>query len=385
MIYLDNAATTFPKPEPVYRASERFIRTQLANPGRGTHALAGASAAALERTRRLLARLLGGAQPERIVFTSGATAGLNSVLHGWLRPGDAVWISPLEHNALRRPLHVCEQAGVRVSLLPHDVWGRVLPGALQQRLAALRPEQRPRLLAVNQASNVSGLAQPLADIAELAGRFGVPLLVDTAQAAGCLPLGFAPAELPCFIVLTGHKGLFGLPGCGALYVHPELRLRPLLQGGTGAHSAAAAMPADLPAGLEAGTLNVPGIHALGEGLRWLFGQGLEVVRRHEQALLDELLAGLAEIPGLRVLGREDASGVPLASLQLAGLAPEELAAVLDASFGIAVRAGLHCAPDAHRLLGSFPHGSLRVSLSPLNQSGDVRALLAALSEVAGSL
>ncbi len=384
MIYLDNAATSFPKPEPVYRASESFIRTQLANPGRGTHSLAQASAAAIERTRRLLAKLLGVSEPRRIAFNSGATAGLNTVLHGLLQAGDAVWISALEHNAVCRPLHVCQRRGVQVAQLPHDPLGRVLPGVLQQRLADLRPEARPRLLVVNQASNVSGLAQPLGDIAALAARYQVPLLIDTAQAAGCLPLGFNPSEVPCCIVLTGHKGLFGLPGCGALYVHPALRIRPLLQGGTGAHSGVPAMPEELPAGLEAGTLNVPGIHALGEGLRWLFGEGLEKVHKHEQALLLELLDGLARIPRVRVLGREDAGGAPLVSLQLEGMAACELAALLD-SLGIAARAGLHCAPDAHRLLGSYPHGSLRLSLSALNKIEEVRTAVGALEEIASSL
>ncbi len=318
----------------------------------------------------------------RIAFTSGATAGLNAVLQGWVRPGDSVWVSELEHNAVSRPLHRLGLAGVRIERLACDRLGTVCPVRLRDRLRS----ELPRLVIVNQASNVSGLLQPLDGIAEACAAQHVPLLVDTAQAAGSVPLGFDPAAQPCFVVLTAHKGLYGLAGCGALFASPELELPPLLLGGTGGDSLDPAMPEAWPAAQEAGSLNVLGIHALGAGLDWLEAQGIDRLRAAEEALEAELIVGLEEIPELEIVGRApDRPSVPVVSVRLPDIEPAELGGLLDASFGIAVRSGLHCAPDAHRLLGTLPGGTTRISLGAFSSSADVQAVVAALREVAEEL
>jgi cysteine desulfurase / selenocysteine lyase len=378
-IYLDNAATTFPKPEAVYRAMDSFMRTAAANPGRSGHGMALQADVVVARARQALARLLNAPAPERIVWTANCTEALNLALKGLLRPGDTVVTTALEHNAVARPLRALErQRGIRLVRVP-------CPGGvpdLDALLEAVRPGTR--LVVMVHVSNVSGAALPVAEVGERCRQVGARFLVDAAQSAGSLPLDVRAMGID-LLAVPGHKGLFGPPGTGALYVGEGVELEPLKEGGTGSASERDEQPAELPQRYESGTLNSVGIAGLGAGVEWLLETGREAVRRRETALTERLWNGLAELPGVTLYGppadgRDDARGAAM-SLNLEGWDPTDAAQVLDESFGIQCRPGLHCAPWAHRSLGTFPAGTLRLSPGYFNTEEEMDAAVGAVREL----
>lgn len=381
-VHFDNAATSFPKPEAVWDAVDAWQRRNGAPVGRGSYAGAVETQRAVDRCRLLAARLLGAEGPDRVSFAFNGTDALNLALHGLLRSGDHVVTGTIEHNSVLRPLRELERRrGVSVTRLAPGPDGRLDPRAVAQ---ALRPETR--LVAVMHASNVSGAIQPVAEIAETARRHGALVLVDAAQTAGHLPIDVRNlgADL---LACSGHKGLLGLLGTGLLYVRPgiEDRLDPLRQGGTGTSSESDDQPGTLPEKYESGNHVAPGLIGLAEGLAWLAERGIDAVRRHEIEVTERFLAGARRIAGLVLHGparAEDRTGV--VSATAAGFAPHELAAVLDEGFGIRTRAGLHCAPGAHRALGTFEGGgTVRFSAGPFTTPDDVDRALAALGEILG--
>ena len=380
MIYLDNAATSFPKPPQVSEAIADLLAHRAGNPGRSGHGLAVAAQAVVADTRRQLASFFGARDPSRVVFALNATDALNTALWGLLRPGDRVVTTSVEHNAMVRPLSALAERGVAVERVPCAPDGTLDLDDLARALEAAPT----RAVAMTHASNVCGTILPVQDAARLAHRHGAVLLVDAAQTAGVLPIDVVEMGID-LLAFPGHKGLLGPTGTGGLYVSPEVRLAPLRQGGTGTRSEEERQPEELPEALEAGTVNTVGIAGLGAALRVLQGLGLAHVQAHEAALATRLLAGLRDIPGVRVHGTGDPRRqVAVVSITVDGWEPVDLGAALDSTFGIAVRPGLHCAPIAHRTLGTFPHGTVRLSPGISTTEEEIDQALAALRGLAGA-
>jgi cysteine desulfurase family protein len=377
-IYLDNAATSFPKPESVYRALDVFARQDLANPGRAGHKMALAAERALDDCRHLLNQLFGGKGPERWIFTLNCTDALNMAFKGVLADGDHVLTTDLEHNSVSRPLRALELAG-RISLtrIAADGGGTIDPDALRR---AITP--RTRLLALTHASNVLGTVQPVAEVGRIAREHDLLFLVDAAQTAGVLPIDVQEMNID-LLAFPGHKSLLGPTGTGALYVGPRARVRAWREGGTGGDSSSETQPREYPYFLEGGTPNVLGVAGLTAGVRHVLEQGLESIHAHEVALVERLWRKLDDLGGYRVFGHRDhARRVGTISFRSEALPAAELGGILDQAFDIAVRPGLHCAPYIHRALGTFPDGTVRVSPGPFSSADDIDQLAAALAEVA---
>jgi len=375
MIYLDHAATSHPKPAAVVDAMVAFLRDVGASPGRSGHRLSAQAARLVFEARESVARLLGVSDSRRVVFTVNATMALNLALQGLLGPGDHVVSTSLEHNSVARPLaRLKATRGVTETVVPADAAGVLDP----QRVAdALGP--RTRLVVVTHASNVTGALQPVRAIKQAIGT--VPLLVDAAQTAGAVPLDLERDGLD-LVAFSGHKSLLGPQGVGGLALGPGLQLAPLVTGGTGSRSESEEHPTFLPDALEAGTPNTPGVVGLGAGAELLLARGVEATREAEVRRFQRFLDGLRGVPGLALQGPPDAaSRVASASITLANRGPSEIAHLLDRRYGILVRAGLHCAPRAHRALGTFPTGTVRLSAGASTTDADLDAALAALAEL----
>jgi cysteine desulfurase / selenocysteine lyase len=383
MIYLDNAATSFPKPEAVYRGMDAFVRAAGANPGRSGHRRAVEAEAMIDETRRLLARLFGAPRPERVVFGHNATDALNMALKGVLRPGDHVITSVLEHNSVNRPLNQLERDGlITVTRLSATIAHLIDADAVAAAWSA-----KTRLVAVTHASNVTGTIQPIREIGQIARERGGLLLVDAAQSAGAVPID-VEADMIDLLAFTGHKGLLGPTGTGGLVVGERADVLPWRLGGTGGDSSDPLQPSELPYRLEGGTPNVFGLAGLREGLRVVLEQGVETILAHERGLLTAFLKELRRPESFSFYGAAEAflerggeNRVGLLSFNVAGFSPAELAALLDQHFDIAVRSGLDCAPYAHRHLGTFPDGAVRVSVGLLTTAEDVLGAAAALNEI----
>jgi cysteine desulfurase family protein len=369
-IYLDHSATSFPKAPQVVESMARFVEHEAGNPGRGGHRLTVAASRAIEGAREDVALLLG-ADPERTLLGPGATFWLNSVLLTCLNPGDRVVTSALEHNAIMRPLRWLEESrGIEVAVDP-GAGEDGLPTVESIRTAVAAAPTA--MVVLTHASNVSGAVLPVADIARAVAP--VPLVVDGAQTAGSLPLDFSTLGVAAF-ACSSHKGLLGPPGSGVLLLGPDFHVDPLVRGGTGSRSESEEMPEHLPDRLEAGTPNGPGIVGLGAACRWLTIHEVERVAERERLLVGRLAGGLREIDGVRLHGwREGAPHTGVLSFTVDGTDNGELAARLDREHGIMVRPGLHCAPAAHRRLGTFPDGTLRVGIGPFNTEDDVDTLI----------
>jgi cysteine desulfurase/selenocysteine lyase len=378
-IYLDNAATSWPKPEAVYAAVDHYQRTLGAPAGRGTYAQAAEVERQVLGCRLALAELLHVSDPRRIVLTFNGTDALNLALDGLLRPGDHVVTSVCEHNSVLRPLAALrDRRQVAVTYVPVDRAGRVDPDDIRR---ACTP--RTRVIALVHASNVTGTIQPAEAVGQIAREAGAYFLLDAAQTLGYLPVDVQRMGVH-LLAAPGHKGLLGPLGTGLLYVAEgvEAELQPIRQGGTGTHSEEEAQPRELPDRYEAGNLNVPGIVGLQAGVRHVLAAGVEAERARQQWLMTRLLAGLHELDGVQVYGPPDAAGrVGLVSLRWEGLSPQELASVLDAQWSIQTRAGLHCAPRMHASLGTLPEGTLRLSVGHFTTLDQIDTVLAALATI----
>jgi cysteine desulfurase / selenocysteine lyase len=409
-IYLDNAATSFPKPETVYAAVDRYQRELGAAVGRGAYATSVEVQRTVDRCRQKAAQVFGVKDPRRIVFTFNGTDSLNLAIHGLLRPGDHVVTTVVEHNSVLRPLRELQVAelarvqtrdvesseflriplpGISVTYVDCDDTGRVDPKDVQ---AAIRPETR--LVAVIHASNVTGVVQPIAEIGEIVRKAGAVFLVDAAQSAGHVPVDVSafPVDL---LACPGHKGLLGPLGTGILYVREgiEEQLRSTRQGGTGSQSESDSQPASLPDKYESGNHNAPGLFGLEAGLTYLLERGVEDVRVHELELTGRLLEGFGDVPGLRIHGPSNGPARSPAPTERVGVVsvshpdfePQVLAALLDEHFGVQTRAGLHCAPRIHERLGTLAHGgTARFSIGPFNTADDIDAAVTALREITGA-
>ena len=369
-VYLNNAATSFPKPQRVVDAVVRALGAPPADTGRG-----GGEADPRAECRRLLAALLGVPDPLRVVLLPSATHALNLVIGGLATVGGHVVTTPLEHNSVLRPLaHLARDRGIGVTIVRPERTGRLSPAAFAAAL-----DRGTCLAVVNHASNVSGGIQPIEEIAELVARAGVPLLVDASQSAGILPIDHEALPGRVFVAFSGHKALLGPAGVGALIV-PDDSLPQDVVGGTGAQSESVLHPAQLPLRHEAGTPNLPGIAGLCAGVRAVAECGVERGGRQRAELVRELTGELGRIPGVRLVPvAADDGRVGVLSFNLAGWDPRDVGFALREVFGIEVRAGLHCAPLAHRFLGTAPLGTVRVSFGSHSTLPDAVALFDAVA------
>ena len=380
MIYLDNAATSWPKPESVYQTMDEFLRTKGGNPGRGGHSLAIAARETVEETRMLIARFINAPEIDQIIFTLNCTDSLNLGLKGLLRPGDHVITSCIGHNSLVRPLKKLERKGVKVTGVPPTE----KTGFMSARDIEIAITRDTKLLVATHASNVTGVIQPVEEYGAVAHRHGIVFMVDAAQTAGKHPIDVQAGNID-LLALSGHKGLFGPPGTGVLYVGNGVDLDSLREGGTGSHSEQEEQPRDLPYRYESGTVNSVGISGLGAGLKYILKEGLERIRAHEKTLVDELIEGLTNIAGITLFTAKDKTKqAPVISFNIEGFEPGEVGAILDQAFDIKVRAGLHCAPAAHKTFGTFPRGTVRLSPGYFNTADEMGFTIKALEKIARS-
>ncbi len=382
MIYLDNAATSWPKPPIVVRTMSDYLENAGGNPGRSGHRLSIAAARYVYDTREALAELFSVPDPLRIIFTLNVTHALNLALRGLLRPGDRVVTSSIEHNSVMRPLRELERQGVGLTIARCQGDGTLHPDTMRQ---AVTPGAR--LVVVNHASNVMGAILPIAEIAQIAHESGAMLLVDSAQTAGVLPLDVQAMGID-LLAFTGHKGLQGPPGTGGLVIGSRVdvsQLMPLVRGGTGSRSEFEEQPNELPDRFESGTPNGVGLAGLGAGVRWVLERGVEHIRAHELELATALKSGLRSIGGVTVYGPTDpAQSTAVVSCRVAGHRVSEIGLRLDEEFGILCRVGLHCAPAAHKTIGTFPEGTIRLAPGPLTTMDDIDATIAAFVKLAQS-
>lgn len=399
LIYLDNAATSFPKPPQVQEAMVHYLNEVGANPGRAGHKLSVRASRIVQKARESIAALFNVNDPSRIVFTLNVTEALNTVINGYLNPGDHVLTTSMEHNSVMRPLKHLEASGtITLTTAPCDHKGIL---KIDDFRNLLKPETA--LVIVNHASNVCGTIQNLRKIKEIIGT--VPLLVDAAQTAGCFPID-VEADGIDFLAFTGHKGMLGPQGTGGFYTREGLMVRPLIRGGTGSVSEELEQPGFLPDALESGTQNNVGIAGLGAAVEFILNEGIEKIRRHEAALVTDLLKQLYNSVGLTIYGPLDAelqistlsitfdSIMPMedepgftgcGSINLAwmeeGIPISEAGDRLDDEHDILVRVGLHCAPMAHRTLGTYPDGTVRLSMGYFNTPDDIAYAADAINKI----
>lgn len=375
MIYVDNAATSWPKPEIVYQTHDRVLRN-TGNAGRGVNQASLAAGRQLLHTRDSLARLFNIEKSERIVFTQNITEALNTGLQGLLESGDHVLISSLEHNSVMRPLEYLKSRGVEYSVVPCYKDGTLEINDLK---AYLRPATK--MLCFTHASNVLGTILPLKEIGNFAREQELLFMVDSAQTAGVISIDVQEMNID-FLAFTGHKSLFGPPGTGGFYLREGLSLRPLIYGGTGLHSAKLEQPQVWPEGLESGTRNTPGIAALGAGVEYILQEGAQKIRRHELNLTALLIGLLKEFEGAKILGPVNPElRTGLVSCTFPGISPDIICTRLDRNYGIITRSGLHCSPLAHQTAGTEREGALRISPGAFNTEEDIKILCRALHEI----
>lgn len=377
MIYLDNAATSWPKPEPVYRAMDEFAREHAGNPGRSGHRLAVASEQRVQECRKRLARLLNAESPERVILTLNATDALNIALKGFLREGDHVITSHTEHNSINRPLGAMARAKfVTVDKARSDTNGIVPPEEIEHLI-----RNETRLIAITHCSNVLGVVNPIEEYAKIASRHGIRLLLDASQSIGVVPIDVRALELD-MVAFPGHKNLFGPMGTGALYVREGIWLNAFREGGTGFHAEEEIHPEEMPFRLEGGTPNAHGYAGLAAGVQFVEETGLGEIRRHEHHLAIAFIERLRENRRVRIhSGRKPEAQLGPVSITIDGADPAVIGATLDERYGIACRPGLHCAPGTHKFLGTFPAGTVRFSFGFFNTMEHVDAAAKAVNEI----
>lgn len=379
MIFLDNAAGSYPKPQQVVQAMGRALEDYGANPGRGGYELSLRASRAVYQAREKAAEFFGCPNPERLIFTSGATESLNIALFGYLKKGDHVIYSGMEHNALWRPLmRLVELGTITATCVKADRYGYVHISDFQ---AAIRPQTA--LICCLHASNVTGCVQPLGQLGIIAASHKIPLLTDVAQSAGLLPISVADGHI-ALLAFAGHKGLYGPSGIGGLYVDEKIELQPLIYGGTGSNSDQWQQPDYYPDRLESGTANFAGIIGLSTALDFVNECGIDSFFARADSLCNRFIEGAGNIKGITLyLPRWQCRRLPVVSLNIKGLDSAEAAAALDEEYGIAVRSGLHCSPLAHKSIGTESlGGALRFSFGCFNTENQVERVLLSLRSLA---
>ena len=374
MIYLDNAATSYPKPESVYKRIDHILRHIGGNPGRSGHRMALDASRVIFEARESAAKFFNIKDASRIAFTKNATEAINVAFKGILKPGDHVVTTSIEHNAVVRPLQRLERdGGVRVTRVKADKEGWISPGDIEKAIT-----NNTKLVSVVHASNVFGTILPVAAIGNVCRKKGIIFMIDGAQTAGAMPIDVEALNIDIFAA-TGHKSLFGPQGTGFLYVREGIEPLPLVDGGT----AEDYDMLEVPDRLESGTMNTPGIGGLGAGIEFLLKEGVENIRRHEEGLIRQILDGLKWIKGISIIGTTDEKKrTCLVSFNIEGKDPSEVDYRLDNEFNIMLRCGLHCATHAHKTAGTYPSGAVRVSPGYFNTSNEIEEFLKAIREIA---
>ncbi|WP_419878167.1 aminotransferase class V-fold PLP-dependent enzyme [Brevibacillus centrosporus] len=380
IIYLDNAASTWPKPPAVKEMMAEVIDDFAANPGRGGHTLGMKASKSVFRTRVQLSRLFGIQNPNNLFFYLNATQALNQAIKGFLKPGDHVVSSSVEHNSVRRPLEYMRKTiGVEITYVEPRDDHQFYPEDFEK---ALQPNTR--LLAVSHASNLTGVILPIAELGALSKQHGVAFLVDASQSAGVLPIHVEEMNID-MLAFPGHKGLYGPQGTGALYVHNDIDLEPLIHGGTGSQSEAIDQPTTRPDRYESGTVNTVGLAGLLAGVSYVMEKGVENIREQEWELTKQTLVGLTQIQGVEVYGPGvEVERVGVVSFNIDGVDASEVSFILDQQYGIATRSGYHCTPLGHQTAGTEQKGAVRASYGIFNTQKDVEALIQAVREIAAA-
>lgn len=382
MIYLDNAATSWPKPPEVLKAMTDVLERAGGNPGRSGHRLSIAAARVVYDTREELAEFFGITDPLRVIFTGNATYAINLALKGILKTGDNLVTSSMEHNAVMRPLRNLEEHGIRLNIVPCASDGTLDVKKFEK---AINPSIR--LVVMTHASNVTGTLLPIAEIASITHRTGALLLVDAAQTAGAVPIDMKAMGID-LLAFTGHKELQGPTGIGGLVIADNVdvsQIEPLIRGGTGSRSELEIQPEELPDKFESGTANLSGIAGLGAALKWVTNKGIEEIRHHAKEISKTMLEGLSTIPNVKIYGTLDPEkSVAIVSLTVSGKRVSEVGLRLDDEYGVLSRVGLHCAPAAHRTIGSFPEGTVRLAPGVFTTVEDAQEAVQAISKVARS-
>jgi cysteine desulfurase family protein len=376
-VYLDNAATSFPKPEIVYRAADEFMRTVGVNAGRGAYKQALEADRIVYETRKSLAKLFNVKDVSRTVFTFNVTEALNLAMKGILNPGDHVITGSMEHNSVWRPLKVLEEErGISITAVQCDSEGNLDPLKVKNALT-----EKTKLIVLIHASNVTGTIMPIAEVGAIARENNIPFLVDSAQTAGLYPIDVEAMNID-LLAFTGHKGLMGPMGTGGLYIRESISIKPLKEGGTGGDSILEHQPESLPDRYEAGTPNVSGIAGLGAAVKFILDEGVKKILNKEAALTEYALRKLSEIEGITLYGSKDTTNrVGVISMNIMDLNPQKVGHVLDEKYGIMVRTGLHCAPCAHRTIGTIDRGTIRIGLGYFNTQEDIDCLLEAVKDI----
>ena len=378
-IYLDAAATSRQKPPQVLKALVAYASQVGVSHGRGAYGKGIAANEMVYGTRAALAKLLGVTRSDRILFTKNVTEAINTALKGFLKQGDHVVLSGLEHNAVIRPLNKLKvDRGIDYTIVPANAHGRLNPYDFEK---ALKPNTK--LVCLTHASNVTGNLTPVAEVGEICAKKGVAFLVDAAQTAGAVPIHMEALNID-FLAFTGHKGLMGPPGTGGLIVSAKRDLDSFIEGGTGSNSDKEEQPSQWPDKFESGTQNYWGLAGLKAAVEFILKTSVQKIRRHEEALTTQFLKEAQKIEGLKLYGlpgEGTAARVAVVSLNVEGKDPSEVGYELDERFGIMTRVGLHCAPLAHRTIGTYPTGTVRFSFGYYNTPKEIEKALAALKEI----
>ena len=377
-IYLDNASTTFPKEPNVASAMADYITNCGININRGSYSLAYDVEDIIYTTRQRLNTLFNGHDPSHVIFTQNVTMSLNMVIKGLLKAGDHVLVSSMEHNAVMRPLTQLLDKGITFDTIPCDSTGSI-------QMDSIEPLIRPNTVAliINHASNVCGTIQPLKSIGPICKAHNLQFIVDAAQTAGVIPIDVKACHIDA-LCFTGHKGLLGPQGIGGIILTKEMAqtLTPLIAGGTGSFSHLETMPTHMPDAFESGTLNLPGIIGLNEGLDYIESQGMENIHNHELVLTQSFLEGLQSIDRINIVGKQNIQDrTAVVSITIDGMDPANIAYELESTYHIMTRVGLHCAPRAHQTLGTYPEGTVRFSFGYANTHKDVESALSALHRI----
>lgn len=377
-IYLDNGATSYPKPEAVYTFMDQFYRKYGVNPGRSGYDLCMEAGEVVEETRQMLTSFFNGTDPNRLCFSYNSTDALNIIIFGMLQKGDHVISTTVEHNSVLRPLYHQSQNGVEVDLIPFDEKGFVHPDDFKDKF-----KENTKLVIVNHASNVIGTIQPIKEIGEICRKKGVPFAVDVSQSAGKIPVDIEKLNVD-IVAFTGHKSLLGPTGIGGLYVREGIEIRHTRAGGTGVRSAVRTHLYEYPYRLEYGTHNTLGIAGLHAGIKWIQDKGMEKLYDHEMQLTTMLRDGLKDVEGITLYCQDDLMNhISIFLFNVDGFEALNTGTMLDVDYNIACRTGLHCAPLIHEHLGLVEiHGGVRFGIGPFNTEEHIQTAITAVKEIA---
>lgn len=379
MIYLDNAATTFPKPASVYQNMMKAMKKYGANPGRGSHAMAIEGAKVIYETRELLAELFNIDDPLRVILTFNATDGLNLAIKGLLNSGDHVIITSMEHNSVARPVMELQKIGVENTIVPCGRDGKINVVDIESSI-----KSNTKLIITTHVSNLTGTILPIEEIGRLCKKYKITYLVDAAQSAGVLDIDVKKCNID-FLAVPGHKGLLGPQGTGALLINSDTQMNHLKSGGTGSESSNLYQPSFYPDKYEAGTPNLPGIAGLNAGLKYIINRGTKSIYSHEKSLLDLFIKEVKRNPKIEIYGPkciDDRCGV--LPINIINVDSSEVAYILDTKYNIAVRPGLHCTPLAHKTIGTEKIGAVRFSVGPFSKKAEILVAAKALDEISNS-